>query len=297
MSLKILLTDSSSSLGQALAHELEREPFNLLTPSDAALDWADAGAVNAYLLHQKPDAIINCRGWVAASQRQDFQALLATVNSLATAESASAIPQLHFSSYKVFGGDNKGTHSEKDDVSPVSEAGEVFIQLEQQLIAALTRPVILRLSWLVGAYGENLLTQLVDDFLNGESVNVNRRLRGAPTMLADAARVAVAVVKQIGCGADNWGVMHYCSGDACTQEEFAEQVLQVLMQQQLLTAEPSLMVIESDPIDEPLSAILGCRRLRDYFGVQARSWRPSLLPLVKQAVHNRSALNASEPRL
>ena len=286
MSLKLLLTQRESALGGALEHELEREQFNLLLPADTDVDWADASSVSAYLRKQCPDLVINCRAWEQLGDVPGRQYFIETAAHLAKVCGELDIPLIHFSSYEVFGAENKVTHSEKDAVAPLNEIGEALVAAETE-IAKLPKHIIVRLSWVIGAYGDNILTRLLSGLMAGAALDVNRRLRGAPTALSDAARVAVALVKQINCGADNWGVMHYCASDACSQEEFAEQVLQLLIQQQLLTAEPSLSVVEHDPINEPVSAILGCRRLRDYFGIQARSWRPSLLPLVKQWLHNR----------
>lgn len=287
MSFKLLLTDVISPLGKALEHELEREPFKLLMPSAADLDWSNPLSLAAYIDKNKPDLVINCCGWEEAYHRGGQSLLLSCAALLAEQCSERHIPLIHFSSYSVFGGDGKGTHSEKDEVAPLNETGNAFAEAERMIVQKLEKHIILRLSWVIGAYGDNLLTRLLSAFLAGASVSVHRRLRGAPTALSDAARVAVAMAKQIQCGAENWGVMHYCSSDACTEDEFAEQLLQLLIQQQLLTAEPSLTLEDNEPADEPLSAILGCRRARDYFGVQARSWRPSLLPLVKQWLHNR----------
>ena len=287
MSFKLMLTDVISPLGRALEHELEREPFKLLLPAVTELDWADAQSLQAYLQKHQPDLIINCRGWEEAFQASGQDVLVSTARLLAQACAAQDVPLIHLSSYSVFGGDGKVTHSEKDAVAPLNDTGRVFVEAEQVIAELQPRHIILRLSWVIGAYGDNLLSRLLGAFLAGDSVTVNRRLRGAPTALSDVARVAVAMSKQIHCGADNWGVMHYCSSDACTEDEFAEQLLQLLIQQQLLTAEPSISLEDSEPADQPLSAILGCRRARDYFGIQARSWRPSLLPLVKQWLHNR----------
>ncbi len=293
MSFTLLLTDVISPLGKTLEHELEREPFKILVPG-AEVDWADPASLASYLNQHKVDLVLNCRGWEDAFHAGGQTALVQTAQVLASHCAAANIPLIHFSSYSVFGADPKGTHSEKDAVAPLNETGRAFVQTEELIASQLPRHIILRLSWVIGAYGDNLLTRLLSAYLAGASVSVNRRLRGAPTALSDAARVAVALIKQISCGADNWGVMHYCSGDACTQDEFAEQLLQLLIQQQLLTAEPSLSLIDEEPDNEPLSAILGCRRVRDYFGVQARSWRPSLLPLVKQWLHNREQIKAAQ---
>lgn len=294
MSFTLLLTDVISPLGKALEHELEREPFKLLLPTAAELDWSDAQSLPAYLHKHKPDLIINCRGWEEALSAGGQPLLIDTARQLAHACAAQAAPLIHLSSYNVFGGDNKVTHSEKDPIAPLNDTGRAFVEAEQVIAELLPKHIILRLSWVIGAYGDNLLTRLLSSFLAGASVSVNRRLRGAPTALSDAARVAVAMSRQIQCGADNWGVMHYCSSDGCSEDEFAEQLLQLLIQQQLLTAEPRLSLIDNVPTDEPFSAILGCRRARDYFGVQARSWRPSLLPLVKQWLHNREQNKASQ---
>jgi dTDP-4-dehydrorhamnose reductase len=294
MSFKLLLTDVISPLGKALEHELEREPFKLLTPGADEIDWADSASVAAYLQKHQPELVLNCRGWEEAFHRGGQDALVTTAKQLAHACSASQTPLIQFSSYSVFGGDSKGTHSEKDALAPLNDTGRAFAEVEQLVSEQLPKHIILRLSWVIGAYGDNLLTRLLSAFLAGASVTVNRRLRGAPTALSDAARVAVAMSKQIHCGAENWGVMHYCSSDSCTEDEFAEQLLQLLIQQQLLTAEPSLSLVDTELLDEPLSAILGCRRARDYFGIQARSWRPSLLPLVKQWLHNREQIKAAQ---
>lgn len=293
MSFTLLLTDVFSPLGRALEHELEREPFKLLLPAAAELDWSDAHSLQTYLHKHQPDLIVNCRGWEAAFHGEGHVALVSSARQLAQACANLQIPLIHLSSYSVFGGDSKGTHSEKDAVAPLSDTGRAFVEAENVIAALLPKHIILRLSWVIGAYGDNLLTRLLGSFLAGASVTVNRRLRGAPTALSDVARVTVAISKQIQCGADNWGVMHYCSSDSSTEDEFAEQLLQLLIQQQLLTAEPSLSLVDSDPTDEPISAILGCRRARDYFGIQARSWRPSLLPLVKQWLHNREQIKAA----
>src|SRR5690606_40328755 len=59
------------------------------------------------------------------------------------------IPLIHFSSYRVFGGDNKSTHSEKDVPTPNSDAGHAFLAAEQVIKQRLDKWIALRLSWIV----------------------------------------------------------------------------------------------------------------------------------------------------
>src|SRR5690606_25007176 len=185
---------------------------------------------------------------------------------------------------------NKSIHSEKDIPAPTSDAGHAFLAAEQALAQTLEKWICLRLSWVIGSYGQNHLTRLLNGLVgqNPEPLPVSSRLRGAPTALSDVARVAVAMAKQISCGAENWGVMHYCSGESCTEAEFATQVVQTLQQFQEIGEEIILSMDESLPEGEPVSAVLICRRVRDYFGIQSRAWRPSLLPIIKQWQHTHS---------
>jgi dTDP-4-dehydrorhamnose reductase len=286
MTYKILVTDVTSALGRALEQDLEREPYQLLSPGASDLHWLDAAAVSHYITTYKPDVIINTQGWDDILNT-DQQVLLPMVaNNLALACAPSGIPLLHFSSYTVFGVDNKSSHSEKDIPAPMSATGKAFFAAEQALEHSAAKAIVLRLGWVIGSYGDNRLTRLLSSIQNQQMISLNTRLRGAPTLLSDVARVAIAIAKQIASGAENWGVMHYCSGDALNEAEFGEQLIQLLAQQQLLEHDANITLLDQPPTEDPISAVLGCRRIRDGFGVQSRSWRPSLLPLVKQWIHN-----------
>lgn len=285
MSLKIIVTDTKSALGRTLEHDLEREQCQLLSPD---IHWEDAAAVLDYLRQHKPDVLINTLAWEENPAQEQQTLLPIAAANVAKACADLNVPLIHFSSYQVFGADNKSSHSEKDIPAPASPVGQAFFAAEQAIEHSATRFIILRLGWIIGSIGDNHLTRLLSAIHAQQPITLNTRLRGAPTLLSDAVRVCVALVKQISCGSENWGVMHYCSGDALNEAEFGEQLVQLLAQQQLLKHDANFTLIDSVPTGEPVSAVLGCRRIRDAFGVQARAWRPSLLPLVKQWFHNQT---------
>ncbi|MET0356334.1 MAG: sugar nucleotide-binding protein [Cellvibrio sp.] len=286
MSLKIIVTDTQSALGRTLEHDLEREQCQMLSPK---IQWEDALAVRDFLTQHKPDVVINTLAWEESPSESQQILLPIVAGNIASACAALGVPLLHFSSYQVFGVDNKSSHSEKDIPAPVSAAGQAFFAAEQAIEHSAAKFIILRLGWIIGSIGDNHLTRLLTAIQKQEPITLNTRLRGAPTLLSDAVRVCIALVKQIACGSDNWGVMHYCSGDALNEAEFGEQLVQLLAQQHLLNQDANFTLVDAAPANEPISAVLGCRRIRDAFGVQARSWRPSLLPVVKQWFHNQQA--------
>lgn len=291
---RILLTDYRGALGQALEHEFERESVTLLGGGADAPDWRDSDSVTAYVRHHQPAMIINGFGWSDLHAPGRAAEIRAVADNLAHVCAVYQIPLLHLSSYKVFSGESKNAHSEKDKPAPVSELGQAFLAAEQVLEEHLQKWIGLRLSWVIGSYGNNLLTQQLESiFEQGRISGASTLLRGAPTALSDVARVCVGIVKQVLCGAENWGIMHYCSGDSCTEAEFARQVIQTLEQLQL-TEGIVLDVTETTPADEPLSAVLVCRRVRDGFGVQPRVWRTALLPMIRQWAHNREQVSGQD---
>lgn len=280
--MKLLLTDSAHPLGVALEHELEREPFGLLTPKAKDVDWCNQEAVDAYVGQGKPSLVINTLGWADAPGEVECQLLPLAAQTLAQVCQARDIPLIQLSSYRVFGDDNKSKHAERDEPVPNSVVGQAFYAAEQAVIERLQRVIVLRTSWVVSSYGDNHLTRLLTALSGGECWRPNSRMRGAPTALSDVARVIVALTKQIGCGAQCWGVYHYCSGDGCTELEFAEQLAQVLEQQDYQGVAPTFDVVDEARADEPVSAVLGVQRIRSDFGVQTRTWRTTLVGMVKQ---------------
>ena len=273
----LLIAQAKSPLGQSLLNALNQQ---LSASVDLILLGDD---------HELHAANIKC-ALNLSMLNQDLNAAIAETRQLANFCTEKNIPLIHLSSYRVFSGDKKNVHNEKDNPQPATDVDHQWL-LAEDLVKPQAKHIILRSSWLMGSEGQNVLTQLLSAFLDGAQVQVHRRLRGAPTAIDDLARALAAVIKQIQCGADNWGVMHYCSSDHCSEEEFAEQVLQYLIQYQLLTAEPSLQLIGDDEDEHVASAILGCRRLREGFGIQGRSWRPNLILMIKEWLKKRSELN------
>jgi len=288
--LKLLLTDATNPLGEALAHQLERYTFSLITPEPELLDWTDKVELTSWLSSMGPGLVLNTLGW-SGGQIESQQASLPAINlALAQACSSPDIPVIHFSSYRVFDGSPKSGHSERDQPEPQSDQGRAWLAAEEALASSgKERWLVLRLSWILTGRGTGLLTRFLSAARAGEPVRANARLRGAPTLLSDVVRVVVAIIQQIDCGAENWGLMHYASGQACNQAELAEAVLRVLAEQRPDWALPPVERDDALPDLEPVSAVLSCRRLRDAFGIHARDWEPGLKPLVQQWLHTHSA--------
>lgn len=278
--MKLLLTDAVSHIGRALAHQLEFESHSLAVPE--CLDWSDRKAVEQYVSHVKPDLVVNTVGWAELPSASEQSYMLASARSLSHVCAAADIPVVHLSSYRVFGGEVKSEYAFNDRPSPLGEEGRAFWDAETLFEQAGGRWIGLRLGWQIEAYNDNYLTQLLEALTAGEEVLVSTRHRVAPTDMLDSVRVIVAVIRQVLTGADNWGIMQYCSEDACTEAEFAGYVADILQDLQVLSGS----VVDVDGagvkwLKSPLSTVLKNVRLREAFGVQSRSWRTALKPMIR----------------
>ena len=287
--MKLLLTDATNPLGEALVYQLERQPFSLVMPEPKLLNWTDAAEVSNWLDSVRPGLVLNTLGWSPSLGQAQQEFVPGVSSALAHACRSPDIPIIHFSSYRVFDGSPTSSHSERDQPEPQSDQGKAWLAAEQALANGKERWLVLRLSWILTSREPGLLTQFMSAAWAGEPIRANARLRGSPTLLPDLARVVVAIIQQIDCGAENWGVMHYASSQVCNQAELAEAVLRVLAELRPDWELPPLQREDAMPDAEPISAVLSCRRLRDGFGIHARDWEPGLKPLIQQWLHSHSA--------
>ncbi|BFM08905.1 sugar nucleotide-binding protein [Halioxenophilus aromaticivorans] len=280
MPYKVLLTQHADALGQAIQLGFDQSGFMELMLLPQHLNWGDETAVSRWLDAAKPDAIINTCGWSDDGRDASFQAIVEPAKVLATLCSERQWPLLQLSSYRVFNGEKSG-FVEADELEPRDEVGELYRQAEQ-VVAEAPQHLILRLSWVIGWQGQNLLTRIMLPLLEGAQAEIVSERRGSPVSHEDIARVVNALAKQISCGSDNWGVFHYGAADICTEDEFAVYLVKRLGDKAEVLGE---VMDVSGKSTEPLSAALGYRHLMDCFGVQPRTW--------KQAVNNELALWAN----
>lgn len=276
--MKILLTDIDSPLGQALLHEFEREPYALICPGDE-VNWLSFESVLEYMEWQKPDLIINALGWSEWADVERQQLLISSAKNLAKACAQVGGVPLQLSSYRVFGGEKKECYQINDRPSPLGVVGRAFWDAEGFYDSQLDHWLVLRLGWVFGVQPNNRLSNTLKALRVGESVEAGNDYLGAPTTVLDAARVIVALARQVLCGADNWGVYQYVSGDVCSELEFAQEVATIL------GAEGELKGSVIEPAGQEAlqgSAVLCNQRVLDDFGVRPRTWRQGLPETIRQ---------------
>ncbi len=293
---KILITDAYSPIGKAIFNAFENTAYTVLAPETDSFNWDDSEALTELLRDSQIDVVINTTGWLETPDVGHQLLLVSAAKSLAKAAAAVDCVVIHLSSYRVFGGENKSSYDELDKPFPLGPAGRAFLEAERAFERDLEKHICLRVSWVLDIVGESVFRRLLQDLVvDGPRLEVTHQRRGSPISTTEIGRVILAMVNQLLCGADNWGVFHLSSGDPCSSAEFAEAVADILEREGALKREWCVESLSEEALasqGEPDSAALTVRRCRDNFGYQIRSWRQGLTGLVRNWLAEQTSISS-----
>jgi dTDP-4-dehydrorhamnose reductase len=196
---------------------------------------------------------------------------------------------LQLSDCQVFSGQQMTAYRETDEPDAQTTYGALRWAGERAVIDTCPRYVILRTGELFSSIGQNVLTDLLKAWRSGGSARVSARYRFCPTSVRDAARVIVALLYQLSCGIEPWGVYHYSGTDAISYYDFARLIKQIVESQSELDLVTDMQEMAEAAM--PLSWALDCGKIRNTFGVKQHPWRAGLTSSVRRAL---TVLNAED---
>jgi dTDP-4-dehydrorhamnose reductase len=287
MRMRLMLLGGGNALGQALIRLGAEEDIGFLAPKPPESGWAPA-SLTQLLDDTRPDAVINLAyyfDWFQAEvvSEAQFAAQERSVERLAELCQYHQIRLLQPSSYRVFDGVRATAYSEKEEPAPLGARGPALWRFEQRVRAICPRHVLLRFGWLLDDSAEGLLGRFLTRAAHDEPLLLADDRRGNPTTVDDAARVILAVLKQLDCQAPLWGTYHYGGHEATTSLALGQAVLSEARNFRSNLVEeisPQAHSARADAAQEPQHAVLSCKKILHTFGIKPRAWRsglPSLL--------------------
>ncbi len=189
---------------------------------------------------------------------------------------------VYLSSSQVYEGTGPVLHLETDAAVPQSAYAHALAEAGAMVRDGVRQRLVLRLGPLIAAGGEAPLAGVLPGLLGGELLELDNQQQVFPTPVDDVARVVLAALRQLDCGAQRWGTYHYQSSEWGTWFQFADAVLALASQYQpvpgRLQPRDALVPVFGGGLQ------LSCRKLLNTFGIKQRPWRPSLAGLVQEAL-------------
>jgi len=292
---KILLTGRAGQIGWELEQVL---PLlgNVVSTDRAALDLADADAVQKKLREVKPDIIVNAAAYTAVDKAESEPGIAMKVNGAAPgvmAEEAKRLGALlvHYSTDYVFDGTQGAPYVETDEPRPLGAYGRTKLAGERAIAASGCAHLILRTSWVYGPRGRNFLLTMLEAARTRAEVRVVDDQVGAPTSCLQLARATRALftgralrpieAADVERAAARSGLYHATAAGAVSWHGFARAIFE---RRAALASTPfrapRVVAIPTreypTPTPRPANSRLDCEKLANAFGVRLETWQEGL---------------------
>ena len=229
--MKILITGKNGQVGHALVRSLAGLG-EIIALDRAALDLCQTDTLRQVVRQIKPTLIINAAAYTAVDQAEQDEAAAMRINGQAPgvlAEEASRLGAalIHYSTDYVFDGSNMVPWTEADMPAPLSVYGRSKLAGEQAITAVGGPHLILRTSWVYGAYGKNFYLTMLKLAETRPELRIVADQHGAPTWSRTIADATAHVVRQVGQAeqmAALSGLYHLSAGGHTTWFGFAQKI-------------------------------------------------------------------------
>ena len=297
---RILLLGANGQVGQALTAEPLPADMEIIACGRAECDITNHAATQKTIQDLKPDLVINAAAMTNVDQceRERAQAVAANFEApanLAAQCSARDIPLVHLSTDYVFNGqDGETPYVEDAQMCPLNVYADTKMCGEIAVQEGLAWHVVLRVSSVFSAFGQNILTKNLSMLAKNDEVKIVSDQTSCPTYAPDLAKTLIAMTSSILRGQHGvYGLFHYCGEGPATRIQFVETVMASYAQH--TSKRPRILPALSSDFpgyaERPPYSVLDCSKIKRIYGIGQRSWREGVIEAVS-TLHQQGKLPA-----
>ncbi len=223
--MRIAITGAGGLIGSALAALYGPEQSIPLTHS--GLDITDPAAVDKTIDALAPDVIFNC-AVIGVDDCERDRELAVRVNVsgphyLAAAAQRRSATIVHFSSNYVFDGEAAKPYDVDDPARPVNTYGQTKLDGELAVLAACSRAIVVRTSWVFGKGKDSFLATAAAKLARGERVRAITDTWASTTYVEDLVKRVKTLVD-----GRRYGLHQIVNAGICTYEIFAMEAARLV---------------------------------------------------------------------
>jgi dTDP-4-dehydrorhamnose reductase len=288
---RVLIFGSTGQVGRALASTLWPNGTVLTSLDRGAADLSRSAELRGIVRRHDPNVVIIAAAYTNVDAAEGDEDLATRVNAagpeaIAGEAAALSVPVVHLSTDYVFDGEKGGYYVEDDATGPVNAYGRSKLAGEVAVRAANPKHLILRTSWVYGAFGAGFLQTMLRQAESRDTVRVVADQLGCPTSADDLAKaIAIAVPSAIR-GDGPWGTYHTTGASGVTRHAFAEAIFASL-EAHGYRRPRNTPVASTDfpsPARRPKNGRLSSERFARTFGITLPGYETSLPQIVNAAL-------------
>jgi dTDP-4-dehydrorhamnose reductase len=287
--MRILLTGSNGQLGSEF-RSLDGSTAEVISTGSHELDLTDEQETRRFVRDAKPSVIINTAAFSdmdAAERNWDACFALNAIAPVVLAEEAHRFDALliHYSTDQVFDGSKTEPYLETDPTSPLNVYGASKLAGEQGIASSFARALILRLSWIYSARGENFLRSILRLAKYSNELQVANDQIGAPTSAGSVARATERLVRMYASAKKTQfptGIYHLTAGESTSWHGFASAILSIAPGGKKPVVTPTVTTEHSSFAKRPRNSVLSCQKFLTTFGFELAPWPQQLAEVMEE---------------
>jgi dTDP-4-dehydrorhamnose reductase len=279
--MKIAILGAGGRLGAALVREY-RDKFDVAGFNHTQLNLSDLGAVREKLRNTSFEVLINAAAFtkVDLCDTQPDRAFL--INAEAPRVVAEICDEknarlIHFSTDYVFDGDKHEPYTEEDEASPISVYGESKLAGENNVLAAKSQNLVVRVSWVFGPDRPSFIDAMVQQAQENNEVDAVADKFSTPTYTVDIA----GMLPQFFDANVSGGILHFANAGQCSWREYAQWAVDCCQDAGLpLKAKEigarRLRDMANWIARRPVYSVLSTAKYTKLTGISPRTWREAV---------------------
>ena len=279
--MKIVILGAGGRLGAALLREY-RDKFDVVGFNHTQLNLSDLSAVREKLRNTSFDILINAAGFtkVDLCETQPDRAFL--INAEAPRAVAEICDEknarlIHFSTDYVFDGVKCEPYTEEDQASPISVYGESKLAGENNVLAAKSQNLVVRVSWVFGPDRPSFIDAMVQQAQENDEVDAVVDKFSTPTYTLDIA----AMLPRVFDGNVSGGILHFANAGQCSWREYAQWAVDCCLEAGLPLRVKTIGVRKLRDMANwiarrPVYSVLSIAKYTKLTGISPRTWREAV---------------------
>ena len=279
--MKIIIIGSSGRLGAALMREY-RGKYDVDGFNHTQLDLSNLNGVREKLRGMDFDVLINTAAFtnVDLCETERDRAFLINAEApsvLATICRDKRAKLIQFSTDYVFDGEKRAPYTEEDEAKPISVYGESKLAGEKNVLAAVPRHLIMRVSWVFGPDRPSFIDGIIKQAQENREVDAIADKFSTPTYTLDVAKALPHFFN----GDIEAGILHFANAGECTWQEYGQWALDCCHKAGVPLKATTVSALKLKDMANwvarrPVYSVLSTAKYTKLTGASPRTWRQAV---------------------
>ncbi len=284
--MKVLITGANGQLGKEMIDLSPKFNLSVEAFNKNNLDITNKNKLQDTLDMIEPKILVNTAAFTSVDKAETFKESAYAVNhqgpkNLAELCRERSIFLIHISTDYVFNGLKGSEYEEHDQVSPINTYGDSKLKGEEEIRSIISEHIIIRTSWVFGAYGHNFIQTILNLIKNEKDLKIVNDQFGCPTSTRSLADCIYQICTKYSKNEDfEYGTYHFTNQPSTSWHNFAKEIMDLAYKYKIINEIKNIESIShkeySSLASRPLNSSMSSRKICEMFNLAGSQWKEEL---------------------